>query len=236
MVPVQEIGGASWEEVGAGHAFACATRTNGTLWCWGENAVGQVGINSVATPQMAPVQVGSATWKVLAVGGYHACGIQSDGTLWCWGANGSGQVATGSTSVSVNSPDQVGSLTTWMHVSAGLYHTCATRTDGTLWCWGSDDNSQTGTGGAQVNPVQVGVLTTWKSVTLGSRHSCATRTTRWVYCWGRNAEGQLGLGNAYDASPQPNPVHVSWLPPSFASLGVFSSSSANSTFFILPSS
>lgn len=35
----------------------------------------------------------------------------------------------------VTSPVQVGT-TTWNGVAVGTVHTCATSTDGTLWCWG----------------------------------------------------------------------------------------------------
>jgi alpha-tubulin suppressor-like RCC1 family protein len=34
--------------ISAGHNHACAVRENGTVWCWGYNAYGQLG-NGTAT-------------------------------------------------------------------------------------------------------------------------------------------------------------------------------------------
>jgi alpha-tubulin suppressor-like RCC1 family protein len=227
-VPVQEFtGNATWDDVQTGDAFTCATRTGGTLWCWGLNSTGQIGIGNTTTPQDDPRQESTlaTTWDVLAVGGTHACATRANGTLWCWGGNASGQTAFGSVSASVTSPDQVGALTTWKHVAAGGSHTCATRTDGTLWCWGLNDSGQSGTGGTpELNPVQVGSATTWETVALGLAHSCATRTDNTLWCWGRNVEGQLGLGHT--TSPQTSPVQVGSGPV----FGVFSGSSSNATF------
>jgi alpha-tubulin suppressor-like RCC1 family protein len=70
----------------------------------------------------------------VSAGGYHACGVRTDQTLWCWGYNGYGEIGQGSTATtSYTTPQQV-TGTTWASVAAGYYHTCATRTDGTLWC------------------------------------------------------------------------------------------------------
>ena len=85
--PVQ-IGGSTWASVAAGAGIdgehTCAVKLDGSLWCWGANALGQLGVGST-TSSATPVQVGSATWTNVSGGAAHTCGVQGDGTLWCWG-------------------------------------------------------------------------------------------------------------------------------------------------------
>jgi len=45
-----------WATVSAGGDHACATRTNRTLWCWGVNTFGQLGLGNTTT-QTRPKQV-----------------------------------------------------------------------------------------------------------------------------------------------------------------------------------
>ena len=85
------------------------------------------------------------------------CGVRSDGTLWCWGYNYYGQLGNGLTTDSA-SPVQVTTLgASVAQVSAQLPHTCARKTDGTLWCWGYNGYGQLGDGTTanRTTPVQV---------------------------------------------------------------------------------
>ena len=70
---------------------------------------------------------------------------------------------------------QVGNLTTWASVETGDFHTCATRQDGSLFCWGNNNQGQLadGTTTNRPSPTQVGALTTWASTSGGQVHTCA---------------------------------------------------------------
>jgi len=74
-------------QIGIGYFRVAATKTDGTLWAWGNNSQGQLGQNSTTT-YSSPIQVGSdTTWSVIQGGGVGFGAIKTDGTLWTWGRN-----------------------------------------------------------------------------------------------------------------------------------------------------
>jgi alpha-tubulin suppressor-like RCC1 family protein len=94
-------------------------RTDGTLWCWGDNAAGQLGLGST-TGQTSPTQVGSATtWSAASAGHKHTCALRTDGSVWCWGDNSYGQLGLGD-STRRTSPVQVPSVTAGRLVCGAL--------------------------------------------------------------------------------------------------------------------
>ena len=111
--------------------------------------------------------------------------------------------------------------------SAAKAHTCATRADGTLWCWDYYGNGQVGTGDIvdQMSPVQVGAATDWTAVALGDLHTCATRADKTAWCWGNNARGQLETG---DTTERRNATQLSGIEAN----AVFTGSAADLTFFL----
>lgn len=95
----------------------------------------------------------------------------------------------------------------WRQVSAGAVHTCGIRTSGRLYCWGDDDFSQLGNGGANTDvgsPVEVaGNHTDWVTVSAGGFFTCARRSSGRLYCWGADTFGAVGNGapNANVSTP-----------------------------------
>lgn len=190
----------TWASVSAGTSYTCATKTDTTLWCWGLNSSGQLGLGDT-TDRSVPTKLAGTGWTSVATGATHACATKADGSLWCWGLNSSGQLGIASL-VDASSPTRVGTGSDWKSVAAGYAHTCAIRTTGTLWCWGSDDGAKLGLGSDDLSdrtsPVQVGTRSDWKSVTAGRLHTCAmttgTTTTGVLWCWGFNEYyGALGV-------------------------------------------
>ncbi|MCX6395309.1 MAG: fibronectin type III domain-containing protein [Propionibacteriales bacterium] len=203
-----KVGSAStWTDVSAGDDFTCGIQAPGTLWCWGYNQYGQLGTTTNVGTNLAnavPVQVGSATsWTSVSAGRNSACGRQSDGTLWCWGLNLDGQlgrVENANSSTPNPGPGKVGSNTDWAFVTVGADQACATRSGGTLWCWGSNLSGQLGNSSATMGtftpttaPVQVGTAATWSKVSAGEYHTCAVQTSGIASCWGSNEYGELGV-------------------------------------------
>jgi alpha-tubulin suppressor-like RCC1 family protein len=196
----------NWSSVAGGAAqFMIAIKTNGTLWAWGRNNWGNLGLGNV-TYYSSPKQVGALTnWASVACGNRYAIAVKTDGTLWGWGQNLSGNLGLGNTTYAFSSPQQIGSLTNWANpiVNANATNTFAVKTDGTLWAWG--DNTVGGLGlGNTTNyssPKQVGALTNWSTTSNAQNYGMvAIKTDGTLWTWGNNSAGQLGLGNTTNYS------------------------------------
>jgi len=102
------------------------------------------------------------------------------------------------------------------HVSVGGLHTCAVLTNGTVQCWGSNDQGQLGNGTTTTStvPTTVPTISTAVAVTAGNTHTCALLADGTARCWGLDGNGQLGDGTFGDASQkydQRSPVTVTGL-------------------------
>jgi alpha-tubulin suppressor-like RCC1 family protein len=202
-------------QVSAGDGYTCARKTDGSVWCWGRNNYGQMGRGSTGTgiPTPAPVTLLGTNVAQVAAGGQHACARKTDGSLYCWGYNGWGQVGDGTSVLSVPSPVQVASLgTTVAEVTTGANHTCARKTDGSLWCWGYNMNGQIGGGGTRVlMPAQITALgTDVVGAAAGEFHTCARKSDGSLWCWGRNQHG-IVTGNGMQGLSAISPTQVATL-------------------------
>jgi alpha-tubulin suppressor-like RCC1 family protein len=208
--PVQVGALTTWSSVYAGSYSSLAIKTNGTLWSWGQNSYGRLGLGNT-TDYSSPKQVGAlTTWASISAGsGYWTAAIKTDGTLWSWGRPSFGVLGLGNTTA-YSSPKQVGTLTTWLRVSGGSYHSIALKTDGTLWTWGRNAYGNLGIGNTTdySSPKQVGAGTTWASIAGGSAHNIAIKTDGTMWSWGDNSNtgaGRLGLG---DQERRSSPVQI----------------------------
>jgi hypothetical protein len=193
--PYKVSSATNWTSVSSGHNYTCALKTDKTLWCTGENGNYQLGTGSNSSVNNW-TKIGSATdWASVDSGDLHTCAIKTSGTLWCWGDNAYGQLGIGST-WSRSTPTQVGSVNTWTAVATagdqGGEHTCATRSDKSLWCWGRNNNGQLGDGTTtqRTSPVRIGSSTSWLSVDTGIAHTCALKADLTATCWGASSTGQ----------------------------------------------
>ena len=133
---------ADYLTVVASSTHSCGVLSDGSLWCWGENSSGRLGLGSTATGYYArPFRAGNSNlWTAeLASDQGHSCGVQSDGSLWCWGQNNYGAVGNGTT-------QHAGSPVTvdvgYRSVATGRYHSCAIKNDETAHCWGGNRHGQ----------------------------------------------------------------------------------------------
>lgn len=210
--PVQVGALTNWLTVSSGYNYNLAIKTDGTLWSWGKNDVGQLG-DGTQTNRNSPVQIGSGTdWSYVACGSKNSYAIKTNGTLWSWGQNASGQLGLGNTSY-FSSPNQVGALTNWLNVAGGYYHAVAVKTDGTIWSWGYNTTGELGLGNtvSRSSPVQIGSLTTWSKIRSGDFFCFGIKTDGTLWSWGQGNSGQLGLGNTTNySSPKQIGSNTNW--------------------------
>jgi len=215
--PVQ-IPGTDWDVVGNGKQTGVAIRTDGTLWVWGGNTAGALGLNdSVNAHKSSPTQI-PGDWSGSTIGESNAWNvgiIKTNGTLWVWGQNNLGQLAQDDTARR-SSPVQIPG-TTWSDVAITNEGTTGgIKTDGTLWMWGSGhygargDNKRYGpspSGGDNLgysSPVQI-PGTTWSKLTCNNYAFAAIKTDGTLWSWGYAGGGELGQNNLTSYS---SPVQI----------------------------
>lgn len=181
----------------AGGDFSVALKSDGTVWAWGKNDVGQIG-HEIAEYRYQPGQIaGISNIVAISGGGSHTLALKNDGTIFAWGANDVGQLGIG-TIEHQSAPVQVGKLHDVTAISAGIAHGLALRSDGTVWSWGNNDHGQLGTQtetSFSSMPIQVPGLSDIVVVTAGRYYSLAVNKDGEVWAWGENEVGQLGIGN-----------------------------------------
>ena len=186
-----------WEAVACGEAFSLAIKSDGSLWAWGANTYGQLGLGDTSN-RSAPEQVGSTgDWVAIAAGDNHALALRSDGSLWAWGRGTYGQLGLGDVAGSTT-PARVGSDTDWDEVRCGRYFSAALKSDHSLWTWGRNDRGQLGLGDLNVRlaPVRVGAESdSWVAADCGDEDMRALKSGGTLWAWGFNSYGQLGLGD-----------------------------------------
>ncbi|OGU11010.1 MAG: hypothetical protein A2075_13280, partial [Geobacteraceae bacterium GWC2_58_44] len=183
-----------------------AIKSDGSLWAWGSNDEGELGIGSTIA-KSSPNRVGSATdWKLVAGGLNYTLAIKNDGSLWAWGANYNGRLGDGTTN-GRSTPTRIGDGNDWKLAAAGEYHNAAIKSDGSLWTWGSNYSSQLGDGTTydQYAPTRIGNANDWKQVAAGGAHSVAIRNDGSLWAWGNNFSGQLGDGTT---TSKANPTRI----------------------------
>ena len=202
--PVQTTSATNdWKMVACGEYSTMAIKTDGTLWGWGFNTYGGIGMGetNATLDKSTPTQVGSnTTWKQVALGAYHGGAVKTDGTLWMWGYNPSYYAAVGDgTGTDRFSPVQTAAGgTNWKQLSCGNNTSACIKTDGTLWTWGNGVYYGCLGDGASVvrnSPVQtISGGTNWRVVSCGNYHMAAIKTDGTLWTWGNNYYGDLGDG------------------------------------------
>jgi hypothetical protein len=116
----------NWKFVSCGNYFTAATKTDGTLWTWGGNTLGQLGDNTT-THRSSPVQTISSnnTWRQASCGLNHMSALKTDGTIWSWGGNSYGNLGNNTTTHRSSPVQQIIGGITWKQISAGDRGTAA---------------------------------------------------------------------------------------------------------------
>ncbi|MDR2017364.1 MAG: hypothetical protein LBQ00_00490 [Syntrophobacterales bacterium] len=209
--------------VGGSHT-SLALKDDGTVWAWGWNAFGQLGIGTAVDYRPTPVQVKGPLGKgnltgitALVAGHYHSLALKDDGTVWAWGWNHCGEIGDGTsescnfkmpldppptiirpTPVQVKGPLGKGNLTGITAIAGGGWRSLALKYDGTVWTWGWNGWSTLGDGTndskPHPTPVQVKNLTGIKAIAGGYNYVLVLKYDGTVWAWGQN-DGSGELGD-----------------------------------------
>lgn len=198
-------GGAAAEQITAGDGHTCAVLSTvipGSLWCWGYNGYGELGVGST-TNSYTPVGVNfgaGVTVKAIAAGQIHTCAITSTDQVRCFGYNAQGQLGdtTNTNRTAPSGPVNLGAGRTAVAITAGAAFTCALLDNGEISCWGSGTSGQFGTGAATTSNTPVSVPLGGRkalAISAGWSHLCAMFDDRTTRCWGDNSYGKLAQGS-----------------------------------------
>ncbi len=138
----------------------------------------------------------ACSFTQLDAGRLHACGVLQSGDVVCWGWNGEAQIGNGESVTKPAPPTVVEGLESMVDVAVGLRHSCALGSDGSVYCWGRNEEGQLGDD-SFVNspfPVQVAGLTNAAAISANGLHTCAVTSDEpsRLLCWGNNDRYQIG--------------------------------------------
>lgn len=221
--------------VAAAYTIGCAVVAGGSVWCFPMNGTltdstflgaGLTSADQTATPvQVVTAPGGPALTGVVQLAASSTtssnpsfCAVTSDGAVWCWGYGYYGQLGHGDTSNANFARKVMVNATTPFSGAAeaqiGVNTTCARKTDGTAWCWGTNSYGELGvpqaTKANSYYPVQItfapgtAAQTTSKRLMTGPSYThCTIMQDSSVECWGNNNYSQASGASSSTTVPKP---------------------------------
>jgi alpha-tubulin suppressor-like RCC1 family protein len=195
---------------GVQNAFAILT--DGSLYAWGCNSFGNLGLGDTAH-RSVPTLVSSSQWAKVSPGDKHTVALNSKGQLWVWGCNSFGALGLGTVTTLVNRPTYGSLSTLWKEAFASQDSSIGLTTLGAALVWGKNTNSQLGLNSTAHQSTPTLLSTSiWKSLGAGNTNMGGVLTTGQLYMWGTGGSGALGTGTATNASvPTQVGSHTYWI-------------------------
>lgn len=215
-LPVVGFEAGEVQELSAGDRHTCARVVEDgatELRCWGDNRSGQLGNGDLVNRRVPWLVSLPAPPVRVATGAAHTCVIteaEEARELHCFGSSSAGQVGAGSYDPTP-SPAPIPRFGTILaddvaEVVTGGFHTCATRADDSLYCWGSNRDGQLGNDELAIEPRPGPVGVAAHSIGAGQRTTCGVIDRR-LHCWGGDGVGAVGVGTVlYRPTPTPVPA------------------------------
>lgn len=195
------VAGKTFSAVVAGGENSMGVANDGSVYVWGANRYGQLGLPFSSE---IPIEVGGGkSFSQMSAGGFFSLALDSDGSIYTWGDNSLGQLGDG-TNIDRNTPVEVAVTgKTFSDISAGARVSLVLTTDGSLYSWGQNYYGNVGDGSKtdRNTPVEISVAgKAISTMSAGLVHSLAITTDGDLYAWGRNEAGRLGDGTTTDRS------------------------------------
>ncbi|HUJ61039.1 MAG TPA: hypothetical protein VLX92_21195 [Kofleriaceae bacterium] len=174
------------QSIAVGIQFTCMVRSDGTVWCWGNNADGEVGDGTV-TDRSVPTKVlglpdaSSLPAVAVTAAEEHACALIKDGSVWCWGINDTDNL--GQCDSSITNSTRAVKVPKW---NPGVGSGSPTCVSGSTFTAALPSGKVTST------------------LTAGGEHTCAVGSDGQLYCWGENTTGDEGGEAGQDFTALPN--------------------------------
>lgn len=205
--PIQVPGLNGIIAIAAGGSHSLALRSDGTVWAWGANSLGQLGDGTTTLRESAVRVAGLNGVIAIAAGQNHSLALKNDGTVWAWGDNVSGQLGDGTNTRRLVAA-RSGAFSGAIRIAAGAHHSLAILQDGSVAAWGENMQGQLGDGTttSRNQPVSMTGVTQAIEIGGGSQHSIVVMEDGSVWTAGGNAQGQLGVpGGAPRLTPSSVP-------------------------------
>ena len=208
-VPIK-IDNGTWKKIATGNSHTLGLKTDSTLWAWGLNTSGQLGIQD-AVSRSSPVQVmaGKSFTAIGAGANGFSQAIDTVGTMWAFGLPTGGVLGISSTIGNRSLPVQVGE--NWSSASAGLSHVALIDSEGGLWVWGAGPSGELGTNDVLNRPAYTKIgNSSWLMVSAGDSSTHGITADGRLWAWGDNANGNLGLNDTINRSSPTQVGTSSW--------------------------
>ncbi|MEF2932606.1 MAG: hypothetical protein U0O43_07040, partial [Clostridia bacterium] len=204
-------------KVVGGNCHYAALKGNGTVWTWGYNGNGQLGLgdtNARTEPTQAKAEKiledGTKEEELItdaidiAASYNHTIILRADGTVWSTGYNQYGELGTGDTEerkifTQVKGPNGEGILENIVQITTGYYTGYALTTNGEVYGWGSNRYGELGQGSKSDDPVlyptKMKKVSNIIQISSGAEYIVMLDAEGKVWGTGYNGNGQLGIGN-----------------------------------------
>lgn len=173
-----------------GEKHSCVLSTEGAVFCWGDNSIGQLGAaKGASTFSATPLKVEFQGARIVALsaGRFHTCALSSESNAYCWGSNAVGQLGVDSSDYGIAYPVEVAGGLRFASISAGGLSTCGVTLDGRGFCWGRNADNELGSdvGYSSLLPVEISGGWRFKMIEAGeSAVACGIEIGGRLLCWG----------------------------------------------------
>lgn len=211
--------------IAAGGLHGLALKSDGTVWSFGYNVHGELGIGTENGKDVTYLEYASQVVDAnnipiegiiqIEAGTYHSLALTSEGKIYAWGLGNYGRLGSGGEgnkygAIVVKNNTVYNDLTGIKAIGVGAFHSMAVADDGTVYAWGRNNCGQLGNNTMEESllPIQVvdadgSLLENITSVSGGESHSLALSADGKVYAWGSDTSGQLGTDSTETISYVP---------------------------------